>query len=70
MAKLVENIEKRPIKSDDQLVVVHSQRFSWPQWNHLKDMREKTGCEVSEYIRRLVDADREKKGSKEVTSDQ
>lgn len=62
MARLLEKVETKPIESEKQLVIVHSQRFNKLQWDHLRAMHELTGCEIPEYIRRLVDADRKAKG--------
>jgi hypothetical protein len=61
MARLIENVETKPIESEKQLVIVHTQRFNKVQWDHLKRVRDVTGCEIPEYIRRLVDADRQGK---------
>lgn len=60
MARILSSIETKPIELEKQLVIVHSQRFNKAQWDHLKYMQVLTGCEIPEYIRRLVDADRKK----------
>ena len=64
MARLLEKLDTKPVESEKQLVIVHSQRFNKVQWDHLKAMFTLTGCEIPEYIRRLVDADRMNKGAK------
>ena len=64
MARLLEKLDTKPVESEKQLVIVHSQRFNKVQWDHLKAMFALTGCEIPEYIRRLVDADRQKKDVK------
>jgi hypothetical protein len=58
MAVLNKNLENKPVESEKQLVIVHSQRFNKVQWDHLNYMQQLTGCGIPEYIRRLVDADR------------
>lgn len=64
MARLITNVETKDVSEESQLVIVHSQRFNKVQWDHLKSMKELTGCEIPEYIRRLVDADRKKRDGK------
>jgi hypothetical protein len=61
MARLLGNLETKDVSSEKQLCVIHSQRFTKGQWDFLNYMKELTGCEIPEYIRRLVDADRKAK---------
>lgn len=58
MAVLAKNGDEKASKSKEQLVIVHSQRFTKGQWDFLTYMQELTGCPVPEYVRRLVEADR------------
>jgi hypothetical protein len=50
----------------EQLTVVRTQRFTRSQWDYLVSMRNLTGCDMAEYVRRLIEADRAKKEAKNV----
>lgn len=49
--------EDKQVDPARQLTVIHTQRFTKRQWEYLCLMKNFTGCEIPEYIRRLVDAD-------------
>lgn len=60
MARLIKNVEVKDLESENQFVIVHSQRFNKAQWDHLKRVQQESGYPIPAYIRRLVDADRKK----------
>lgn len=50
-------------ESKKEATVVRNIRFTGEQWRFLESVVELTGCPIAEYIRRLVDAERNKNTS-------